>query len=80
MKGRDYAALGPLSAKLKELGALDLTAIPGAGGKQQDTAATATAGREPDERDGADDPVVVVRCGGDDDGATGPVIVSSRRS
>jgi hypothetical protein len=92
---KDYAALGPLSAKLKELRALDLTGIPGMGGKQQqETAATATAGREADERDGADDPVVVVRGGepgargvpegpgggGEDDSSNDPVIVSSSQA
>jgi hypothetical protein len=44
MKARDYAALGPLSAKLEELRALDLSGIAGTGGEGQD---------------GADDPVVV---------------------
>jgi hypothetical protein len=64
MRARDYAALGPLSAKLKELRALDLTGIPGTG----------------HESDGELDPVVVsgpvVR---DDEGENDPVIATPTR-
>jgi hypothetical protein len=77
MGARDYAALGPLSVKLKELKALDLSGIRGTGGEGQG---------------GADDPVVVgVGAGAassyqgfqdsgaseGDDGANDPVISSS---
>jgi hypothetical protein len=64
MKARDYAALGPLSAKLKELKAMDLSGIAGTS----------------HESDGEHDPVVVSSLmGPDDDGESDPVIVKPAR-
>jgi hypothetical protein len=64
MRAGDYAVLGPLSAKLKELKALDLSGIAGTS----------------HDSDGEHDPVVasgpVVR---DDDGESDPVIVTPAR-
>jgi hypothetical protein len=60
MKARDYAMLGPLSAKLKELKALDLSGILGTR----------------HESDGELDPVVVAAVGRDDHGEYDPVIVA----
>jgi hypothetical protein len=63
-RAKDYAALGPLSAKLQELKALDLSWIAGTS----------------KEDDGENDPAVVAIRSDEDDGANDPLMELSARN